>query len=191
MVAAALRHVAGTTQRYDSPPLDVLELRGGIYCDNRWARSAAQPTVVCTTIDQLGSRLLFRGYGVSSNAAPIQAALLAYDSLIILDEGAHQQAIPQSIEAVRSYLDPERWARQSIGVRPMIFVPITATPSHDVPVSEVIRINEADRANESLARRLGALQACVASPCRGCVESELSTTSPRWRNQSPWHRGHR
>ncbi|OYT71183.1 MAG: hypothetical protein CFK52_08635 [Chloracidobacterium sp. CP2_5A] len=69
-VAAALR--ARSTLRPESaPPLDVLELRGGLYRDNRWARSATQPMVVCTTIDQFGSRLLFRGDGVSAAAAPI------------------------------------------------------------------------------------------------------------------------
>ena len=94
MVAAALREVAGTSGRDDSPPLDVLELRGGIYRDNSWARSAAHPTVVCTTIDQLGSRLLFRGYGVSPSAAPIQAALLAYDSVVFLDEAHIQPTFP-------------------------------------------------------------------------------------------------
>jgi CRISPR-associated endonuclease/helicase Cas3 len=68
-VASALRTVAGTSTTDNVPPLDVIELRGGIYRDNRWARSITQPTVVCTTLDQLGSRLLFRGYGVSPNAA--------------------------------------------------------------------------------------------------------------------------
>lgn len=82
-VAAALRVISGTCDQ-ETPPLDVLELRGGIYRNNRWTRSLTQPTIVCTTVDQLGSRLLFRGYGVSENAAPIQAALIAYDSLILL-----------------------------------------------------------------------------------------------------------
>jgi CRISPR-associated endonuclease/helicase Cas3 len=155
-VAAALRLVAGTNHEVDAPPLDVLELRGGIYRDNQWARSAAQPTVVCSTIDQLGSRLLFRGYGVSPNAAPIQAALVAYDSLVLLDEAHISQPFRQSIERVRGYLDHERWARESIGARPMVFVPMTATPPDDTTPNSVIQIDELDRANESLSRRLQA-----------------------------------
>ena len=46
--------------------------------------------------------------------------------------------------------------RQSIGVRPMTFVPMTATPSSNAGAKDMIRIDDADRANPSLARRLGA-----------------------------------
>ena len=156
-VAAALRQVAGTKKGDDAPPLDVLELRGGIYRDNRWARAAAQPTVVCTTLDQLGSRLLFRGYGVSPGAAPIQAALIAYDSLVLLDEAHISEPFRQSLERVQGYLDPAKWAEQSIGVRPMLFVPMTATPPPGIDPSNVIRLDEKkDRENESLDRRLRA-----------------------------------
>lgn len=163
-VAAALRQIAGTTKDNGSPPLDVLELRGGIYRDNRWARSAAQPTVVCTTIDQLGSRLLFRGYGVSPNAAPIQAALIAYDSLVLLDEAHISEPFRQSLERVRGYLDPEKWAEEPIGVRPMIFVPMTATPSNDLDPNDVIRLDDRDRKNESLDRRLTASKRASMHP---------------------------
>lgn len=156
-VAAALRQIAGTEARGDVPPLDVLELRGGIYRDNRWARSAAQPTVVCTTLDQLGSRLLFRGYGVSPGAAPIQAALVAYDSLVLLDEAHISAPFRQSLERVRAYLDPVQWAEEPIGVRPLIFVPMTATPSNVDP-NDVIRLDDEDRKNESLVRRLEAVK---------------------------------
>jgi CRISPR-associated endonuclease/helicase Cas3 len=153
-VAAALRTIAGTDKPDDAPPLDVLELRGGVYRDNRWARSAAQPTVICTTIDQLGSRLLFRGYGVSPNAAPIQAALVAYDSLILLDEAHISQPFRQTLNQVGKYLDPARWSQDAIGPRPMIVVPMTATDPDGEATRSVIRLTAEDRANESLNRRL-------------------------------------
>jgi CRISPR-associated endonuclease/helicase Cas3 len=155
-VAAALRKVAGTTGEDSIPPLDVLELRGGIYRDNRWARSITQPTIVCTTIDQLGSRLLFRGYGVSPNAAPIQAALIAFDGLILLDEAHISEPFRQTLEHVRRYLDPEKWAEQAIGVRPACVVPMTATPNDEMRQNGVIQLDDEDRDSESLNRRLAA-----------------------------------
>ncbi|MEQ1574136.1 MAG: type I-U CRISPR-associated helicase/endonuclease Cas3 [Vicinamibacterales bacterium] len=155
-VASALRMLAGTDSWSDTPPLDVLELRGGIYRDNRWARSATQPAVVCTTIDQLGSRLLFRGYGVSPNAAPIQAALIAYESLILLDEAHISRPFFQTLIHVKRYLDPDKWAERGIGVRGVQVVPMTATPPEGVSIEDVIGLDANDRRNESLDRRLRA-----------------------------------
>jgi CRISPR-associated endonuclease/helicase Cas3 len=154
-VAASLRTLS-TLRRESAPPLDVLELRGGIYRDNRWARSVTQPTIICTTIDQLGSRLLFRGYGVSPNAAPVQAALIAYDSVVLLDEAHISRPFLQSLDFVKRYLDPEKWAEKSIGVKPMVVVPMTATPPEGVSDADVIRLVDKDRENEGLNNRLRA-----------------------------------
>lgn len=155
-IAAALRAVGGTNGSDNIPPLDVLELRGGIYRDNRWARSITQPTIVCTTLDQLGSRLLFRGYGVSSNAAPIQAALIAYDSLILLDEAHISRPFLQTLQSVRAYLDSGRSAEQDIGAKPVVVVPMTATPNDEMKNRGVIELAEDDRTVESLNDRLKA-----------------------------------
>ncbi|MEX2671900.1 MAG: type I-U CRISPR-associated helicase/endonuclease Cas3 [Phycisphaeraceae bacterium] len=144
-VAAELRKIAGAKTTDNTPPLDVLELRGGIYRDNRWARSIAQPTIVCTTLDQLGSRLLFRGYGVSTNAAPIQAALIAYDSLILLDEAHISEPFRQTLDSVTRYLDRDKWVEQPIGIRPFIVVPMTATPPKDLPEDQLIKLKNDDR----------------------------------------------
>ena len=166
-VAAALRQLS-TLRPESAPPLDVLELRGGLYRDNRWARSVTQPMVVCTTIDQFGSRLLFRGYGVSAHAAPIHASLAAYDSLVFLDEAHISEPFRQTLCAVRDYLDPQRWAEEAIGVSPFRPVAMTATPPKAAGQA-AFRLDHTDRRTPRLAAR--------HAPCH-CQGTSLARRPP-------------
>lgn len=107
-VAEALRRLGGGPR-----PLEVVRMRGGVTWSWRWLASPAQPAVIAGTVDQFGSRLLFRGYGVGERLRPIDAALCGRDALVLLDE-AH--LAPALVETVRRAHALE--ARAGTGVLP-------------------------------------------------------------------------
>ncbi len=95
-VAGRLRVLAGE----GAPPLVAARLRGGAPLEDDWARTPTQPTLLCSTVDQVGSRLLFRGYGVSNRMKPVHAGLLGENTLILLDEAHLSEPFRQTLHAV-------------------------------------------------------------------------------------------
>jgi CRISPR-associated endonuclease/helicase Cas3 len=70
----------------DDRPLPISTLRGQ-HVDNReWLEDPSSPAIIVGTIDMVGSRLLFSGYGVSPKMRPYHAGLLGADTLVVLDE---------------------------------------------------------------------------------------------------------
>ncbi len=125
-VAGNLRQVAGAEMNgsHDVWPLTAHVLRGGMYRSEGWARNPLQPLVVASTVDQIGSRLLFRAYGRRHGAWPVYAGLVANDSLILLDEAHCAQPFLQTLQAVRRF---QTWAHAPLG-RPFYPVVMSATP---------------------------------------------------------------
>ncbi|WP_058880710.1 type I-U CRISPR-associated helicase/endonuclease Cas3 [Chloracidobacterium thermophilum] len=67
-------------------PLPISTLRGQ-YVDNReWLEDPSLPAIIVGTVDMIGSRLLFKGYGVSRKMQSYHAGLLGADTLFVLDE---------------------------------------------------------------------------------------------------------
>jgi CRISPR-associated endonuclease/helicase Cas3 len=140
-VAEALRRLGG------ADPLHVCALRGGMYRDDSWAKAPNQPTVCVSTVDQVGSRLLFRGYGLSEYSWPVHAGLTGNDALYLLDEAHLSEPFLQTLRSVQMYRE-----ESPVG-GPFRVVEISATPQSS---EEPFTLAEVDYDNEELRRRLAA-----------------------------------
>jgi CRISPR-associated endonuclease/helicase Cas3 len=155
-VAGALRALFGGEA--GEAPFTVSVLRGGMPRDEAWARRPDRPVVALSTVDQVGSRLLFRGYGVSPRMAPVHAGLLGNDTLILLDEVQLSAAFADTLRALHRRWRP--WHRRQDG--PSLpdrwgVVRMSATPLGDEEGAGVpFRLDEEDERHPLLARRLGA-----------------------------------
>jgi CRISPR-associated endonuclease/helicase Cas3 len=146
--AIALKNLA---RDEEANPLEAYPLRGATFTDSSWARTPTQPLILTTTLDQLGSRLLFRGYGVSSGARPIHAALLANDSLLILDEAHTSRAFSQTLAAISQM----RNEGSEVLTTPFAFTQLTATPPvNSFQDQELFQLNKDDHDCEIIQRRI-------------------------------------
>ena len=144
-MAVRLQSLAG-----GGPPLFVRSLRGGIPREDDWARTPSQPTILCSTVDQIGSRLLFRGYGVSDGMKPVHAGLLGSDCLFLLDEAHLAAPFSETLYKVAAYRAPP-WCEEMPG--PWQFVSISATPRTE---ASPFSLDQDDLSNSVLSRRLNA-----------------------------------
>jgi CRISPR-associated endonuclease/helicase Cas3 len=158
-VAHRLRALAEDSGR----PLVVARMRGGMARESDWARTPSQPTVLVSTVDQVGSRLLFRGYGVSDSMTPIHAGLLGRDALILLDEAHLSQPFLQTL---RDLARPP-WDAKLLSP-PFQVVSMTATPAHTTSFA----ISAADRVHPVLSRRLTAAKPTQLVAVRGAAADQ-------------------
>jgi len=121
--------------------MQVVRLRGGVFGDDDWVLYPERLTVALTTVDQLGSRLMFRGYGVAPRRWPMHAGFFAHDTLVVVDEAHLSQPWLQTLSALQDH-----------GARVAV-VPMTATPG--ALQGERIALEADDTALPAVQRRLG------------------------------------
>lgn len=167
-VAAAL-----STLSVQGTPALATTLRGGLVTDASWCQWPDVPTLISSTVDQVGSRLLFRGYGVSDGMRPIHAGLVGNDALILLDEVHLSQPFAQTLRALR-----DRYQRQAQVVVPHRWdvCELSATPGVSPPRTFVVDLGRLPNSgpDAALTRRIRASKPTrlrVAEARRGDVRS--------------------
>ncbi len=174
VVADDLRRIAhGAATEFECErPLAVHALRGGMYRSEAWARNPLQPTIIASTVDQIGSRLLFRAYGRGAGTWPIYAGLVANDSLVLLDEAHCVQPFLQTLRAVRRY---RTWAHEPLR---RSFVPVVMSATPPPGMDDVFRDTSDDGRNpdhvlgrRQLARKPAALRRIPGAKGAGASEA--------------------
>src|SRR5207245_7290106 len=78
-----------------------ISTRRGQFADNReWSADPSRPAVICGTVDMIGSRLLFSGYGIGFKAKPLHAGFLGQDVLLVHDEAHLEPAFQDLLVAI-------------------------------------------------------------------------------------------
>lgn len=131
-------------------PLRVVRLRGGVYRDDGWAADPLTPTILVSTVDQIGSRLLFRGYGVSQRTRPIHAGLLTFDTRIILDEAHLSTTFAETLSALAHY---QKWTEEQV-VPPSRRVSLLRMSATAGESENSFELSEGDRRDKKLKPRL-------------------------------------
>jgi CRISPR-associated endonuclease/helicase Cas3 len=128
----------------------------GQFADNRqWLSNPAAPAIIVGTVDMVGSRLLFEGYGVSRKMRPYHAGLLGCDTLFVLDEAHLVPPFEQLLEratAERTELRGVSTAEESVP-RSVLFS-LSATGRHGN--GNVLTITKEDLQHKVAVRRLRA-----------------------------------
>ncbi len=97
-LAESLRSLAA----FPGDPLAISTLRGQ-FADNReWSADPARPAVIVGTVDMIGSRLLFSGYGIGFKLKPLHAGFLGQDVLLVHDEAHLEPAFQDLLIAVKA-----------------------------------------------------------------------------------------
>ena len=149
--------------------LAISTLRGR-YVDNRkWLEDPSATAIIVGTVDMIGSRLLFEGYGVSRRMRSYAAGLMGCDSLVMLDEAHLCRPFEQMLRTIEigqratkadcaSQASGRFTGKQSNEMIPPPFrvLPLSATLGASEETESRFTLNDEDRASEIVRARLDA-----------------------------------
>ena len=128
-------------------PLAISTLRGQHADKGDWYADPSRPAVICGTVDMIGSRLLFSGYGIGFKGKPLHAGFLGQDALLVHDEAHLEPAFQKLIEAI------EKEQERCNEFRKFRVMELTATSRNGEKPFELTPL---DYTNAKVLQRIGA-----------------------------------
>lgn len=133
----------------------------GAFADNReWSADPSRPAVISGTVDMIGSRLLFSGYGIGFRARPLHAGFLGQDALLVHDEAHLEPAFQALVEAVE--LEQRSSDRKTPDLAPLRVMALTATSRAG---AADFALGDEDRAHPVVRRRIEAKKSLALHSC--------------------------
>jgi CRISPR-associated endonuclease/helicase Cas3 len=152
-----------------APALRIATLRGQHLDRGDWLRHPQDLAIIVGTVDMIGSRLLFSGYGVAPGMRPVHAGLLGSDTLLVLDE-AHLSPAFAALGLAAS-ADPALRGAAAPPVPGLRFMSLSATQAGAAGFRDVLRLDGADLAHPVVRERLRARKRVERR--QGAAEREL------------------
>jgi CRISPR-associated endonuclease/helicase Cas3 len=128
-------------------PLAISTLRGDFADNGDWRADPARPAVIVGTIDMIGSRLLFSGYGAGFKSRPLHAGFLGQDVLLVHDE-AH---LEPAFQCLLTEINAEQKRRRELLRFHVMELTATSRSADDQ-----FRLAPQDLDNETVRRRMQA-----------------------------------
>lgn len=153
-VADALRSLQ--TIQTDTP-LAISTLRGQFADNAEWRNDPTRPAVIAGTVDMIGSRLLFSGYGRGYKSKPLHAAFLGQDTLLVHDEAHLEPAFQELIVAIESE------QQRCHDLRRLRVMALTATSRLNESSDKPLFTND-DRQDTEVKKRINAKKGIVFCP---------------------------
>jgi len=135
--------------RDSDAPFAISTLRGQFADNAEWRDDPARPAIIVGTVDMIGSRLLFAGYGRGFKTRPLHAGFLGQDSILIHDEAHLEPAFQELLTTI------EREQKRCGDFLPIRVMALTATPRTGGS-SESSVLTDADRKHPIVSKRLTA-----------------------------------
>jgi CRISPR-associated endonuclease/helicase Cas3 len=147
------------------PVFNVVQLRGQRLDDREWTLDPTIPQLIIGTVDQIGSRLLFQGYGLGKWSRPHHAGILGVDAWICVDEAHLVPSFVVTLRQVREIAsrpvapDVPEFIKSALAKLPFWVSELSATPGLPKPKfgkSFILEKEKGDEDDNAIIDRLRA-----------------------------------